>query len=339
MTTRTLVRAVLRGSLRDIRHVRAVSPRRAQDLTAAVYKRAEREFGVLAPPLALHSAAPLPLAASWLLLRESLLVDGLVDRAVKEAVATEISRQNACSYCVDVHRATLQTLPPVASGAPGATAADWLRSDAADGRRAPFTAEEAPEILAVAFTFHYLNRMVAVFLDDSPVPAQAPAAVRGPILRTVARTMRPVDGPLAAGTSLGLLPDAPLPPPFSWAAPNPAVAGALARAAAAVDDAAGWVPDPVRDLLTAHLGAWDGTPPGIGRAWLRPALARLAVTHRPTAALALLTAVAPHQVTADDIAAFRDHHPTDRALVELTSWASLTTATALTSRLAGQPCP
>lgn len=333
MTTRTLIRAVLRGSLRDIRHVKAVAPNRAGGLTAAVYELAEREFGVIAPPLALHSAAPGPLAASWLLLRESLLVDGHVDRVVKEAVATEVSRANSCSYCVDVHQATTETLPPAAPAAPGARAAAWLAADPAARGPAPFTAEQAPEILGVVLTFHYLNRMVGIFLDDSPVPGRAPAALRTPILRTVARVMRPVDGPLTAGTCLDLLPAAPLPPELSWAAPHAAVSEALARARAAVDTAAHWVPAPVRDLLAAHLDSWDGTPPGISRGWLHPAVAALPAAQHPAARLALLTAVAPHQVAPADITTFRTHHPDDSRLVELTSWAALMTAVALTGRL------
>ncbi|MEU8521239.1 alkylhydroperoxidase [Streptomyces sp. NBC_01216] len=334
MTTRTLVRAVLRGSLRDIHHVKAVAPGRALGVTAAVYARAEKEFGVIAPPLALHSAAPGPLAAGWLLLRETLLVEGRVGRMAKETVATEVSRANSCAYCVDVHQATVETLPPPPPGAPGADAAAWLRAAPDTRGAAPFTAEEAPEILGVALTFHYLNRMVGVFLDESPVPERAPAALRGPILRTVARTMRPVDGPLAPGAALDLLPEAPLPPDLAWAAPSPVVAQALSRARAAVDRAAHWVPEPVRTLLSGRLDTWDGAPPGISRAWLNGLPDDLPAAHHAAARLTLLTALSPHQVTEADVAAFRDRYPTDRELVELTSWAALTTATTLTARLA-----
>lgn len=332
MTTRTLVRAVLRGSLRDIRHVRAVAPGRAHGQVARVYAQAERDFGVIAPPLALHSSSPDPLAAGWLMLRETLLVEGRVSRAVKEAVVTEVSRANTCPYCVDVHQATLEILGPPEPGAPGSAAAEWLRTDPGERGPAPFTTDEAPEILGVALTFHYLNRMVGVFLDDSPVPARTPAAVRGPILRTVARTMVPVGGPLEAGAGLDLLPDAPLPPGLAWAEANPVVAQALARSAAAVERAAHWVPGPVRDLLTTRLDGWDGTPPGIGRAWLQEALGAVAPADRPTARLALLTAFAAHQVTDADVAAFRADHPGDRELIELTSWAALTTAVLISSR-------
>lgn len=52
---RPLVRAVLRGSLRQVRYVDVIAPRRARGLVAQVYRRTERDFGVLAPPVALHS--------------------------------------------------------------------------------------------------------------------------------------------------------------------------------------------------------------------------------------------------------------------------------------------
>ncbi|MBN3933095.1 carboxymuconolactone decarboxylase family protein [Streptomyces verrucosisporus] len=337
MRTRTIVRAALRGSLRDIRHVGAVPPGRARGLVARVYAQAERDFGVVAPPLALHSGAPRVLAASWLLLRETLLVEGRVSRAAKEAVAVEVSRANSCPYCVDVHQAALETSPRPAPGSPGCDAAEWIRFGAGRGERAPFTAEESPEIIGVALTFHYLNRMVAVFLDESPVPARTPAAARGPILRTVARAMRPAAGPPRPGEGSGLLP--PAPPGPRWAGTGP-VADAVGRATAAVDDAARWVPPQVRRLLESRLAAWDGSPPGLGRIWLEETLAgslRPPAEDLPTARIALLTAFAPYQVTEADVAAFRERHPGDRKLVELTAWASLTTAVLLASRLAGAP--
>src|SRR5690348_3600223 len=81
-----LMRTALRRSPNHIRHVAPVRPRSADPLTARVYEQTERDFGVLAPPTALHAPAPNLLAASWLILRESLVADGLVPRPAKEAV-------------------------------------------------------------------------------------------------------------------------------------------------------------------------------------------------------------------------------------------------------------
>ncbi|MFF4549973.1 carboxymuconolactone decarboxylase family protein [Streptomyces sp. NPDC001435] len=339
---RPLVRILLKGSLQQIRHITAVRHAAARGPVAEVYAQARREFGVVAPPLALHSPAPESLAAAWLLLRETLLAEGRVGRAAKEAVATAVSRANDCPYCVEVHEATLATLGGTDGHGP---LADWVHgastSPAGEQTPPPFDAQDAPEILGTAVTFHYLNRMVRLFLPDSPVPATAPAAGRGPAMRMVARALRPDRGrAVLPGASLGLLPAAPLPAGLDWAKTNPAVAGALSRAVASVDAAAErWIPDAVRDLLHAELAVRDGAVPGPSRAWLTETTAGLPKGHLPTARLALLIALNPHQITDADIDAFRTVHPGDRELVELASWAALSAAVRTGARLGGAVRP
>ncbi|MFE3992581.1 alkylhydroperoxidase [Streptomyces goshikiensis] len=337
---RPLVRGILKGSLKQIRHVTAVPHAGAEDLVAQVYDQARREFGVVAPPLALHSPAPVALAASWLMLRETLLVDGRTSRAAKEAVATGVSEANECAYCVEVHRAKLDTLPGGRDDRALGPIADWARTsaaaaptDSADPAGSadpglPADAAGIAELYGVAVTFHYLNRMVRLFLPDSPVPDAAPAAGRGPVMRMVARAMRPDSGaPVAAGASLGLLPAAPLPAGLAWAGAAPAVAEALARSVASVDAAAErWIPEAVRERLHVELALHQGVVPGPGRAWLAASGDGLDPADLPTARLALLVALAPYQITDADLAEFRAAHPGDRELVELASWAALTAA-------------
>ncbi|MEV4943678.1 carboxymuconolactone decarboxylase family protein [Streptomyces zaomyceticus] len=335
---RPLVRIMLRGSLRQIRHIAAVPLAEARGPVAEVYAQARREFGVVAPPLALHSPAPEALAASWLLLRETLLAQGRVSRGAKEAVATAISRTNDCPYCVEVHEAKLATLTGVDVHGPLADWADRNALGPAEEEQPPFDAADAPEILGTAVTFHYLNRMVRLFLPDSPVPDAAPVKGRGPVMRMVARAMRPDAGTnVTPGTALDLLPAAPLPAGLDWARPNPAVAGALARAVASVDAAAErWVPEPVRDLLHTELAVHDGTVPGPTRAWVGEATDGLDAGQVPAARLALLVALNPHQITDTDLEEFRTLHPEDRELVELASWAALTAAVRIGARF-GEP--
>ncbi|MFJ9887131.1 carboxymuconolactone decarboxylase family protein [Streptomyces sp. NPDC091287] len=335
---RPLVRAVLRGSLRQVRYVDVIAPHRARGLVAQVYRATERDFGVLAPPVALHSPAAASLAATWLMLREVLLVDGRVSRAVKETVATEVSRANDCPYCVHVHQAVLKTLPPDRTVS---RIAEWAAAagrhppgDPAGNVPPPCTEAQLPELCGVVVTFHYINRMVSVFLADSPMPALTPAPLRGPIMRTTALAMRPVmPGSPAPGASLDLLPPAPLPPGLEWALGSPGVAEAFGRAFAAVDQGARWVPKPVRERLRSRLDRWDGSAPGLGRGWLDEAASTLPAEDVPAARLALLTAFAPYQTLPEDVAAFRKRFPTDRELVELTSWAALSTAVRIGGRL------
>jgi AhpD family alkylhydroperoxidase len=336
---------VWRATSAQVRYVSVVPPKHARGLVAAVYSQLERDFGMPAPPITLHSPAPQVLAAAWLMLQESLLAAGRVDRAVREAVAVAVSRGNTCPYCVDVHSTLLYGLTPTADVAALAddrvasirdptvrAAVEWAR---AGGVRAPavrwpatIPVDHAPELLGVLLTFHYLNRMVNVLLRSSPFPPGTADGVR--------RRLRPLLGAVLArrlrrgresGAGPDLLAPAALPPDLGWAADLPKLAGALARATAAIETAGRRsVPEPVRDRVLAELARWDGRPPGISRAWVEDAVAGLPEAVRPPGRLALLTVFASYQVDASVVAGFREHRGDDAALVELVSWASLTAA-------------
>jgi len=103
----TVAQRALRKSLGQIRYVSPVPPGAAAGLVAEVYAQVEHDFGMLAPPVALHSPAAGPLAASWMMLRETLVVQGVASRAAKETVAAAVSVENGCPYCVTVHNAVL----------------------------------------------------------------------------------------------------------------------------------------------------------------------------------------------------------------------------------------
>ena len=135
------------------------------------------------------------------------------------------------------------------------------------------------------------------------------------------------DGPVLAGASLDMLPEAALPPDLSWASGRPVIADALARACAAIESAGSRsVPEPVRDVVLAELADWHGEPRGPSRAWADSAISRLGSRHQGAGRLALLTALASYQVDQSAIDAFRRGQPDDASLIELTSWASLAAA-------------
>lgn len=331
--------------LTQVRHVSPVRLGAAEELVCRVYGQVEREFGVLAPPVALHSPAPRVLAASWLMMRETLIATGQVERTIKEAVATAVSLSNTCPFCVAVHSNTL-------SGLAGSTdvlawandpagsvitpqvraAAAWARdSGTEEGARRhapPCPAGEAPELVGTAILFQYLNRMVNVFLTEVPLPPGVPRIVLGPAMRVLGGTIRAAARkPHPPGMSLDLLPTAPLPGDLSWAAGNPVVAAAFARVCSAVDAAgARSVPAAVRDAVMAELADWHGEPRGPSRAWVENAVSGLPTAHRAAGRLALLTALASYQVDRSVIDKFRLDWPDDTTLIELTSWASLTAA-------------
>jgi alkylhydroperoxidase family enzyme len=340
---RLLARVTRRGTQAQIRHVPVVPPHAARGLVARVYAQLEHDFGMLAPPVALHAPAPGTLAACWTMLRETLVVSGAADRTAKEVVAAAVSGANACPYCVEVHGTMLYGLAGgrlagavrdgrfEAIGDPGLRAvAAWARgSGAVDGAAAPLPAglgeRQAAQLVGVAVTFHYLNRMVNVFLPDSPLPPGLPAAVRGGLRRAAGRLLRPAPRP--PGASLDLLPPAPLPADLAWAAADPDVAGAFARAAAAVEEAGRRsVPDAVRALVRDALAGRAGRPDGPSRGWAEEAVSGLPDRDRPAGLLALLTAMASYQVGPSVIDGCRRAGAGDAELVELASWAALAAA-------------
>jgi AhpD family alkylhydroperoxidase len=344
--------------LAQIRHVHPVRQGAARSYTASVYAQVERDFGMLAPPVALHSPAPRPLAAAWSILRETLVASGAVARAAKEAIAAAVSHGNSCPYCVDVHTAAMHGVAKgrdallVAGDRIDAVADPGVREIAAwaraSGRREdverhgwPVPRAQAPELIGVAVTFQYYNRMAHMFLPGSPIPSQVPAAAKGTLWRLLGSFMwRAARGNHEPGASLSLLPPVELPEELAWAGGSHHIGGAFARASAAFAGAGvRSAPPAVHELVHSRLAQWHGQPAPLSRAWVDDAVTGLAAGERATGRLALLAAFAPYQVDDAVIAEFRQDQPDDRTLVELTSWASFAAAVRVGSWLdtRGQP--
>ncbi len=295
--------------LTQIRHVKPVRRGTARGPVAEVYRQLERDFGVIGPPVALHAPAPEPLAAAWTMVRETLVAQGNAPQAMREAVATAVSRANECPYCVAIHD-------------------DATRAHGGGTLPTDIPPALLPELGGVAVMMHYLNRMVNVFLRPLPLPPAVPAFMLRPVMRVLGPVMRaaPARNP-QPGTSLDLLPDAPLPPEFWWAKPSPTIAAAFSRASQAINQAGHRAASPsIHRLLSFQLGTWKGQPPGLSRQWADDAVTTLPAHERPAAKLALLTAFASYQVDDTVIASVRHSGMDDRTLIELCSWSSFSAA-------------
>lgn len=319
-----------------------VRRRDATGLVARVYDAIDHDF-FLVPPLVVHSPSPVLLAGVWALFREAVLC-GEAPRSWKEATAAAVARANRCPFCIEAHTMFLHGLgahaearwlaaegEPPPPGSELAAVARWasaVRSPEAPVLRdPPFGAPWAPELIATAVAFQYVTTIATVFLDSTPIP-------RG--FRWMSGTVRRVGGAvlsvrldrrLPAGRSLELLPEARLPPDLSWAASDPSVAGALARLAAAVEDAgARSLPPAVRALVADAVDGWHGEGAPLGSAWIDRALGRapdLAEDDRGPARLALLAALAPERITPEDL---RSGSATDAGALEAVAWSAFTIA-------------
>ena len=325
----------------------------AEGLVRVVYDQMLRDFE-LVPPVTLHSAVPELLAGVWSIVRESMFA-GNVSRTEREAIPAAVSHINECPFCVDVHSTMLHggsehdvagamlsgqvdQLPDSRIGNITRWALATRSPDATILRAPPFSREEAPELIGTAVAFHYINRMVNVFLDDSPFTL-LPAWLRWtkrfmPRVAGKAVAKRILGVSVTPGESLDLLPDAELPPEFTWAESNPAVSGAWARLSAVAEQAgADVLSDEVRELVREHVASWNGDGPGMSRRWVEDAVAGLREPDQTAARLTLLTALACYQVDQQVIHEFRQHYPSDAQLIAATAWASFTAARRVSSWL------
>ena len=85
-----------------------MGPREADRLVGQVYGEVKRDFALLRDPdgnspFLAHSPHPELLAGMWSVLYETILVDGTVRRADKEAIGATVSRINDCPFCAESH--------------------------------------------------------------------------------------------------------------------------------------------------------------------------------------------------------------------------------------------
>lgn len=337
-----------------IKHLDTVPTAKAEALVAEVYDQMRREFQ-LVPPVTLHAPNPELLAAVWGMLRETI-VAGPVDRTLREVVCEAVSKINQCSFCVDAHSTLLtgaahkHTADAIYANRPDQISdptiravAQWAMANRTPGAdilaHPPFSAQDAPEIIGSAVAFHYIDRMVSIYLSDAPVPLPPWLAwLRGTVVRVAGSTVgkRIMSLSVEPGHAVGSLPDADPSPEFAWAAPKPAVAAALGRLEAVVEaQGTQALPESVRTLVTQRVAAWNGEEPGISRSWVEDAISPLPDADKATGRLTMLVALAPYQVDETVIRDFRGDHTTDATLLAATAWASITA----TRRIAGWITP
>jgi AhpD family alkylhydroperoxidase len=332
-----------------MKYITPVRPAAAHGLVAEVYKQIKRDFGALVDPFIVHSISPRLLAAVWGACRESELVGG-VPREVKETVAVTVSRANDVPFCVDAHVVMLHAIRAHAiahslsynhiESLAGQTRAAFEWSNAASPAvdlNSDFSESDAAEMIGTAVFFHYMNRVAAVLLDDTPLPSSR-WWLKGFLSRAAGWYFSfAASRPKVPGASLMFLPDAPLPNDMSWAAPSETLASSWARFAYEIDRLGqSMLPAETRELATEYIHEARGDMNGKTRGMVDDVVHRAKPEHRAATRLVLLTALAPHQVDDSVIRDFGDPQREQEKLLAAIAWASFTAARRIGARLA--PC-
>jgi hypothetical protein len=190
----------------------------------------------------------------------------------------------------------------------------------------PFPAPAAAELVGTALGYHYINRMVSIFLPSSLLPDGARARnLKRLIGAGIRRRMLWAPLPGAALQYLPNVENAGL-DEFSWATTGSIIHRAFARAAAIFDMlGAQALPAPVRELVTGRLAQWYGEHPPLSRQWVDDAVVGIAEPLRPAARVTLLTALAPYQIDnriVDDFRTANGGANTDERIVTAAAWSS-----------------
>ena len=328
----------------EINYINHIDPSNATGLIAEVYDQVKRDFGQVVEPIALHSIIPELLASNWSVLRETNIVEDKAKRNVKDAIATAVSKINRCPYCVDAHAIMLIGLK--SKNVAKAIENEYLSSiedtktrsivewalanrspDAKIVNNPPFTFDEAPEIIGTAVYFHYINRMVGVLLNETPLPIKA-SFLKG-FMKEIGSLMfsTALKRHKKAGESLKFIDSFDPDKDLFWVSKNKRIAVTFTTHKKIVEQLSErYVPTEVQAVVIKTIEEWKGEDPGISRDWVEGCISNLDDLLKPVARLSLLMAISPYQIDDKIIDSYREFNPKDEALLATLSWASFVTA-------------
>jgi len=339
-------------SLQTMRYVSSVPLNRADGALKAMYEQINRDFFINGS-LTSRSRVLDVFAAIWILGRETILVDDLVDRTTKEAIAATLSSINDCPYCGemlvslvhagnrsdDAMRILDQEEDQIEDPILRARLA-WIRTAATSSAplpAAPFTAAQLPEVIGSIMAMSDINRFSHIVMAGSPV--QVPygsRTLKKSALRLFGNELRPNhSAPLAKGASLVFLPDATLPTDLAWVGANPRIASAVARWAATVErESKTVVAESVKRLVNDNLARWDGSQMPLGRSWVDSETGGLRGTDRDIARFALMLAKASYLIDTEMNEALLALAGDEENFIRILAWCSYSAARYLGNRIA-----
>ena len=300
-----------------------------------------RDFG-LTGPLTLSTPSKRVHAIRWAIARESFVVETNVKRVTKETVAACIAQINKCPYCEDVHGTSISSAGDknIAKAIENGTwqllkdertkeIVNWslntLNPQSEIIRNPPFTAKEAPEIIGTALVFHSTNRLVSIFLENSPFPLfLSNPLIKKTTLNLASKTLfkSMISKKADSGDALKFIEDYPFSKQFKWAEFVPAYSKALAAREILLKKIEHEViPVKAVEVFKNKINRWQGEEMPLGKSWLTGTLNNLSETEKPVAQLMFLAAFAPYTIIRKDVENFRKIKHGDKELIEVCFWA------------------
>lgn len=340
-------------SVKTMSYVKAVPGRSATGLVKTVYDMIAKDFFINGS-LTSHSSVPELLAGVWTGGRETILVPDKIDQTTKEAMAATLSSINDCPYCGDMlvslvhsggdHQAAENILSISEENINDPVLRErliWVKAVATPGYEGEiplvFSKDELPEAIGSIMAMSHINRFSHVVMDGSPVNAPfGLASIKQFALRIFGHELKSTkECTVEPGTSLGLLPAAPLPEDLRWASANPRIADALSRWASVIDKHADRVLDEdIKSCVLNGLAAWQGEPMPMSRSWVDEEVKGLQAHKQKLAKVALILAKAPYQLSDELVQQTVAQFENQEDFIRFLAWAAFTSARTIAARIA-----
>ena len=323
-----------------VKYIKAVGLKDSTGKIKKINEQINRDFG-LAGPLTLSTPSTRVHTVRWVTARESFVVETNVKRVIKEIVAASVAQINQCPYCEDAHgtsivsagdkitskkiiNGTWQTLKDEKTK----QIIEWSLNTRSPNseiiKNPPFSIHEAPEIIGTALVFHSTNRLVNIFLEESPLPSfLSGKLIKKTALKIASKTLfkSMVEKQSTAGDSLEFIKNYPIPTSLEWSKSIPSFSKALAADQVVLNEIEEeLIPKKLAQLFIEKINSWQGEEMAMGRSWLNETIKSLSENEKPIAKVMFLAAFTPFAVTEKDIEDFRKAKPGDTALVEVCYW-------------------
>lgn len=331
-----------------INHIKSIPPKRAEGEVKDVYDQLKSEMGDVVEPISLHAILPDLLKGIWGILRETVIIEDATSRKVKEAVGASVSASNECPYCVDAHTIMIIGLKDkLVADAIVKKDLDLIENDevrkivnwafntrnfkSMTVNNPPFSSKEAAEIIGTAVFFHYLNRMVTIFLGPTILPLNI-HFFKG-IMKSMAAKM--FSGVLhedrKEGAKKGNYANI---KGLYWASGNPRVEYVFTYFFHVVTELANQhVPQEVRSFIKDQIIDWDGSDLENTKD-LDTVVSVVSSQNQPLARMLYLTAFSPHRIQDFHFKEFHMFYKgKDEQILASLSWASLLTSVRIGDRL------
>lgn len=318
-----------------MKYVKPVEPANLPADARAVIEEINSIFpGPTPEPIMLHACNPELLIGHWHMSKAAYF-SGSYRREYKDIIAAGVSAANACSYCHEAHGELVALNFEDAGSAirrdSGALIAnpeqralfEWARNSLRPGvtkLEFPVLATNRTEIIAVALMFHYVNRVVNVLLEDSPMVLPKIPGLKKlvmllarPMLRSLASktTVRPAEIAHIGENE------------FLWSAGDPIIHSSFCHFDRTIERlVTTLIADSTRQLIEKTISHWHGEAMPIDRTWVAEAVSEVQSNDQPAARLALCTALDSQRVTDADVLAYQCVADSDADLIRIVIWSS-----------------